>query len=374
MSIVFEKTELKGLSLRNRLFRSATWEGMCETDGRPTEKLAQLYRDLAAGGVGLLITGYTFVLPEGKQMPGKMGIHTDDFEERMQGLTAGVHDAGGAIAVQLVHAGGQTTTAAAGRQPLAPSAVKVDQYPEEPAEMSLQEIISTIEAFGAGARRARAWGFDAVQLHGAHGYLASQFLSPHTNRRKDGYGGSREKRMRFLSELTENVRDVVGPDFPILVKLNGSDFLEGALEPDDAVEVAKRLAKLGVDGIEVSGGTSASGKQSPVRTKIDTLEKEGYHRSVAGRIKAAVSCPVGVVGGFRSFELIEEVLNRKEADYVSLSRPLIREPDLPRRWAEGDRSRARCISCNGCFRPGIKEGGIYCVVEKLESEGEGKSL
>jgi len=239
--------------------------------------------------------------------------------------------------------------------------------------MSLGEIVSTIEAFGTGARRARDWGFDAVQIHGAHGYLANQFLSPHTNRRTDRYGGSLEKRMRFLSELVENVRDVTGSDFPVLVKLNGSDFLDGGLEPEDAVTVARRLAELGVDGIEVSGGTSASGKQSPVRTKIDSREKEGYHRALAGRIKAAVSCPVAVVGGFRSFDLVESAL-AGEADYVSLSRPLIREPDLPRRWEGGDRSPARCISCNGCFRPGIKEGGIYCVVEKLESEGEGKSL
>ena len=374
MSIVFEKTRIKGLVLRNRLVRSATWEGMCGTDGRPTEKLTELYRGLAEGGVGLLITGYTFVSPEGRQMPGKMGVHTDDFGKEMRVLTGTVHGAGGAVAMQLVHAGGQTTTAAAGRTPLAPSAVKAAQYPEEPAEMTLEEIVRTIEAFGRGAARARDWGFDAVQIHGAHGYLVSQFLSPLTNRRKDGYGGTPEKRMRFLLELYEAVRGAVGEDFPVLLKLNGSDFLEGGLEIGEAAAVAERLSGMGLDALEVSGGTPASGERSPARTKIDAPEKEAYHRDLAAAIKARVRCPVMVVGGFRSFDRVEGVLAGGAADYVSMARPLIREPDLPRRWLEGDRSPARCISCNGCFKPGIKEGGIHCVVEKLEEEGRRFSI
>jgi 2,4-dienoyl-CoA reductase-like NADH-dependent reductase (Old Yellow Enzyme family) len=150
---------------------------MCEQDGRPTEKLINCYRNLAEGGVGLIVSSFTFVRPEGKALTGKMGIHTDDFARDYESLTNAVHDAGGKIAVQLVHAGGKANAKTAGRQPLAPSAVQDDQFPEMPAELTKDEISDIITAFGEGARRAKAWGIDAVQLHGAHGYLINQFLS-----------------------------------------------------------------------------------------------------------------------------------------------------------------------------------------------------
>ncbi|MBW2612820.1 MAG: NADH:flavin oxidoreductase, partial [Deltaproteobacteria bacterium] len=195
---LFEPTMINRMTLQNRLVRSATWEGLCEPDGRPTEKVVNWYRDLAQGGTGLIITGYAFVRPEGKQLPGKMGIHTDAFAGNYENLTRDVHDAGGKVALQIVHAGGETDANTAGRQPLAPSSVKVDQFPEMPIELSKDEISDIVKAFGEGARRAKSWGFDAVQLHGAHGFLINQFLSPLTNRRKDEYGGSVENRCRFL--------------------------------------------------------------------------------------------------------------------------------------------------------------------------------
>lgn len=198
MEVLFEETKINRMKMRNRLVRSATWEGMCAPDGRPTEKLNTLYRDLAEGGVGLIISGYTFVRPEGKQQVGKMGIHTDAFKDAYETLTQAVHDSGGKIGIQLVHAGGQANAENTGQQPLAPSAVEVDQYSEIPAELTRDQIHDIAAAFGDGARRAREWGFDAVQLHGAHGYLVNQFLSPLTNQRTDGYGGSFENRSRFL--------------------------------------------------------------------------------------------------------------------------------------------------------------------------------
>jgi 2,4-dienoyl-CoA reductase-like NADH-dependent reductase (Old Yellow Enzyme family) len=208
---------------------------MCDQDGRPTEKLINCYRDLSKGGIGLIVSGYTFVRPEGKGLPGKMGIHTDDFAGDYENLSKAVHEDGGKIAVQLVHAGGQTNAINAGRQPLAPSSVQVDQFPEMPAELTKGEISNIISAFGEGARRAKAWGLDAVQLHGAHGFLINQFLSPLTNRRTDIYGGSIENRSRFLFEVYQKVREVVGVDYPVFIKLNASDNLEGGLEIDDAV-------------------------------------------------------------------------------------------------------------------------------------------
>jgi 2,4-dienoyl-CoA reductase-like NADH-dependent reductase (Old Yellow Enzyme family) len=368
MAALFEETAINGMTLRNRIVRSATWEGMCEQDGRPTEKLINCYRNLAQGAIGLIITGFTFVRQEGKALPGKMGIHTDDFGGDYENLVNAVHDAGGKMAVQLVHAGGKANAKAAGRQPLAPSSIQDDQFPEMPAELTKDEISDIVAAFGEGARRAKAWGIDAVQLHGAHGYLINQFLSPHINRRGDAYGGSIENRSRFLLQVYQKVRNTVGADFPVLIKLNASDNLDAGLTTDDAVYAAKKLSEAGIDAIEVSSGTSASGKKNPARMKINKPEKEAYNLELAIRIKKAVSCPVMVVGGFRSYEVVEKALQDNGMDYIAMSRPLIREPDLPNRWLQGDRSPAKCISCNSCFQPGMEEGGIYCVVEKKERE------
>ena len=373
MANLFDPTTINGMTLQNRLVRSATWEGMCEQDGRPTEKLANWYRDLAQGGIGLIVSGYTFVRPEGKGLPGKMGIHTDDFAGDYENLTRAVHAAGGKIAVQLVHAGGQTDAKNAGRQPLAPSAVQVDQFPEMPAEPTKDEIKDLVTAFGEGARRARAWGFDAVQLHGAHGFLINQFLSPLTNRRTDEYGGSIENRSRFLLEVYHKVRETVGADYPVMIKLNAADNLDGGLEIDDALYAAKKLAEAGIDAIEVSAGTPASGAENPAREKINKPEKEAYNLELARRIKDAVNCPVMVVGGFRSYEVAEKAIKDDGMDYIAMARPLIRESDLPNRWLQGDRSPVTCISCNSCFGPGLEEGGIYCVIEKKKREKAAKT-
>lgn len=368
MSKLFEQTTINGMTLKNRLVRSATWEGMCEKDGRPTDRLAEFYKTLAEGDVGLIISGYTFVRPEGKQLPGKMGIHVDDFAEDMQKMTKSVHDAGGKICIQLVHAGGQTDSATAGRTPLAPSSVEAAQFAEKPEALTKGQIKEIVAAFAQSAVRAKIYGFDAVQLHGAHGYLINQFLSPLTNKRDDEYGGSLENRCRFLMEVYGAVRDAVGPGYPVMIKLNCADFLDGGFQLEDAVYAAKALDKNGIDAIEVSGGTPASGDQSPARSKIKNPAQEGYHLALAKQIKAAVGCPVMVVGGMRSLGVIEKALSEDGLDYVSLARPLIREPALAKRWQQGDTADAKCISCNGCFGPGIKEGGIYCVIEKKEQE------
>ncbi len=364
MDVLFEETKINGMKMRNRLVRSATWEGMCDSDGRPTEKLTALYRDLAEGGVGLIVSGYTFVRPEGKQQVGKMGIHTDAFEAAFETLTRAVHESGGKIAIQLVHAGGQASAKNAGQRPVAPSAVEVDQFSEVPVELTEAQIHDIVFAFREGARRARAWGVDAVQLHGAHGYLINQFLSPLTNRRTDAYGGSFENRSRFLYEVYQAVREAVGSDFPVMIKLNASDNLAGGLDIEDGIRAARLLSDTGIDAIEVSAGTSASGSLNPARKKIDKPEKEAYNLDLARRIKGAVSCPVMAVGGFRSVGVAHKAIEEDKIDYLAMSRPLIREPGLPIRWRQGDLSRARCISCNGCFGPGVEEGGIYCIVEK----------
>ena len=368
MSDLFDDGRIGSLIVPNRLVRSATWEGMCEKDGTPTTRLEKYYENLARGGTGLLISSYAFVRADGKQRSGKMGIDNDDKIPALRRLTSAAHDNGSRIFCQLVHAGGLANAKEIGSAPLAPSAIESALYPVRPREMSTQDIAEIIHAFGEGARRAKQAGFDGVQLHGAHGYLINQFLSPLTNKRDDQYGGSLEGRSRFLKETFEAVREKVGANYPVTIKLTASDNLEGGFSLEDAVEVSRMLEQLGIDALEISSGTAASGDQTPVRQGIDTEEKEAYNATYAAAIKKSVDLPVMVVGGIRSGTVAKRILAGGQADFIALSRPLIREPDLPRRWQNDPHYRARCISCNGCFKPALKEGGIYCVIDKIEQE------
>jgi 2,4-dienoyl-CoA reductase-like NADH-dependent reductase (Old Yellow Enzyme family) len=373
MTSLFDTLHINSMTMRNRIVRSATWEGMCDPTGQPTEKLRQCYAALSQGGVGLIISGYTFVRAEGKQFHGKMGIHTDQFGPAYERLTQAVHASGGKIAIQLVHAGGQANPEVSGQPSVAPSAVETAQYPVKPEGLTTVQIQDIISAFADGAARAKAWGADAVQLHGAHGYLINQFLSPLTNRRSDDYGGSIENRCRFVLQVVDAVRAAVGGAFPVMIKLNAVDHLEGGLDEGDALFAARQLDAAGIDAIEVSAGTPASGAAGPAREKINSPEKEAYNLALASAIKSQVTCPVISVGGFRSFEVAQKAVGESGMDGIALSRPLIREPGLVNRWRQGETSPAACISCNKCFLPGIKEGGIYCMVEKKEMRRKNRS-
>jgi 2,4-dienoyl-CoA reductase-like NADH-dependent reductase (Old Yellow Enzyme family) len=362
----FDPFVIGRLVVRNRFVRSATWEGMADGTGAPTDRMISFYEVLAEGGAGLLITGYAYVHEGGRQLPGTLGMHSDSLVPPLRELTRRVHDKGGRIVAQLFHGGGQANRKASGLTPIAPSALSLPHYPEVPVEMTREDIRHVAAAFARAARCAGDAGFDGVQLHGAHGYLISQFLSPLTNRRTDEYGGTPENRSRFLAEVVRAVRDAVGNEYPVWVKLNGSDFLPGGFPLEEAVAAAQMLEREGIDAIEVSGGTPASGYRTPARTRIDSTEKEAYHLDLARAVKRAVGIPVGLVGGLRSPSVVEEIFDAGDADFFSMARPLIREPDLVRRWASGDRSKAACISCNGCFSTGLKEGGIHCVHRKRD--------
>ncbi|MGA1863220.1 NADH:flavin oxidoreductase [Deferribacter thermophilus] len=368
--MILESCVFGKISMKNRIIRSATWEGMCDRNGKPTEKLIKLYEELAENNVGLIITGYSYVSKDGIQLPGMLGVDDDENIDDLKNMVERVHNKGGKIVVQIVHAGGQANRKSSGCQPIAPSAVEFPTFSEIPKEMTKDVIKRVVEAFGDAAKRVKLAGFDGVQLHGAHGYLINQFLSPVTNRRTDEYGGSLENRVRFLKEVLENVRSKVGNDYPVWIKLNCDDFIDGGFSIEEAVIVAKWLEEWGIDAIEVSGGSPASKDKSPARTKIDDVAKEAYHKELAKKIKDFVNVPVAVVGGIRSFEIANKLIEENISDAISLSRPLIREINLIKRWESGDTSRSKCISCNGCFMPGIKEDGIYCVVEKRLAEKE----
>ena len=363
MAEIFEPTRLGGIELENRLVRSATWEGLADAAGRVTPPLLRIHEELAEGGVGLIISSYMYVQPNGKQSLGQIGVHSDDMIPGLAELAQAVSDRNGKIVGQIVHCGGQADRRqCGGLHPVAPSAVTDSGYPLTPRELTIDEIHELIEAFAAAARRLQKTGFDGVQLHGAHGYLLAQLLSPLRNRRTDEYGGSVENRARFALDVYRAVRSAVGPDFPVMIKLNVSDFLDGSTTEEDSCFLAAALAAEGIDAIEVSGGTPGSGKLGAARPNIKEPSDEAYFLPQAEAIRCvAPDIPLMLVGGMRSPEVMEEILAAGSADYFSMSRPLIREPGLPARWKSGDRRRAACISCLGCFGPASTGDGISCV-------------
>lgn len=365
MSKMFETTEINGMRLANRFVRSATWEGMAAEDGACTPALVDLMAGLAKGKVGLIITSHVYVCQDGQAGPRQLGIYDDFLINCLKEMTQAVHDQGGRIVVQIAHAGVLAIPELTGKTPMGPS--QVEGFAKSPHKgMTVKEIKEVVDAFEQAANRAREAGFDGLQIHAAHGYLLSQFLSPAFNKRTDDYGGPVVNRARALMEVLRKVRSEVGDDFPVLVKMNSEDFLDGGLTLADSLEVGAMLQENGIDGIELSGGTLLSRKLGPSRRGIDSEEKEAYFREAAKAFKGTLQVPLVLVGGNRSFQVAERLLEEGYADYISMSRPLIREPDLIKRWESGDLRRAACISDTQCFGPARTGEGIYCVVEKKE--------
>lgn len=365
MSKLFESSIINGMELSNRFVRSATWEGMAGEDGSVTPKLTETLVALAKGGVGLIITSHAYVLPEGQAGPWQLGIYEDELVSGLKELTAAVHRFGAKIVMQISHAGKFAAAPLTGRPPFVVSDFDgVSKSPRE--EMTVDYIREVVVAFGDAARRAKAAGFDGVQIHSAHGYLLSQFLSPEFNRREDEYGRSIENRARIHMEIYEAIRKAVGKDFPVLIKMNCQDFSETGLALDDSLQVGRMLVNAGLDAIELSGGLLTGGKLSPSRSAIKTEEQEAYFKEDARAFKNEIKVPLILVGGMRSLEVAERLVESGVADYISMSRPFIREPALINRWKAGDRRRALCKSDNLCFAPGVQGKGVYCVTEELE--------
>ncbi len=346
--MLFDPISFSGLNLKNRLVRSATYEKRADDDGFVTESLIELYEELARGGIGLMITGNALVHISGRSAPRMICIHSDIYLQGLRKLTSAIHALDGLIAIQLSHGGRQSfPILLGGNDPLAPSAVYDASTRIMPRAMTDTEIWEVIDAFGDAARRARIAGFDAVQIHGAHGYLVSEFLSPYTNRRNDYWGGDEERRFHFIEEVYKSMRKDVGDDYPIMLKMNADDLIEGGLKAEEAVRIARKLEGIGIDAVEVSGGMYES-KTPTAQPDILSPEKEAYFREAGRMFKKGLRIPVMLVGGMRSMAVMEDVLLKGEADLISLSRPLIREPDLPNKFREG-KETADCISCNGCM-------------------------
>jgi 2,4-dienoyl-CoA reductase-like NADH-dependent reductase (Old Yellow Enzyme family) len=368
MSRLFEPSTLAGMKLRNRSIRSATWEGLGDPDGFVRPELPEMLAELARGCVGLIVTGYLYVSPEGRALPWQTGIWQESHVEGLSKIPKAVHGAGGLVAAQIVHAGANTLPERiGGKIPLAPSAIKGFTFAGIPKEMTISEIKTTVKAFAKAAQRVKQASFDALQLHAAHGYLISQFLSPLTNKRTDEYGGSHEKRLRFLLEVYGAVREAVGQEFPVLMKLNTMDGPEGGITLEEALETTKVLIPLGLDAVEVSGGIAGTIDYTAARKNISRLSDEAYFRSAAKFFKKELDIPVILVGGIRSFEVAQNILLSNHADYISFSRPLICEPDLIFRWMNGDLRKSKCVSCNQCLKEGLKGSGIVCMGHKQKN-------
>ncbi len=342
-----------------------------DPDGRPLPPLTNLYEDLARGGVGLIITGHMYVHPSGKAHDEMTGVYSDDLIPDLAELARTVHGLGGRIVPQINH-GGMNSQAEAISEPISPSAI--DQpFLEKPArEMTPREVDTAIHAFADAARRCKEAGFDGVQIHAAHGYLVSQFLSPFVNKRTDQWGGTAEKRMRFLRDVCSAVREQVGDEYPVLIKLGMEDGVEGGLSSEEGAGVVAALAGMGIDAVEISGGLGGENKNLNVRKGIQTEAKEAYFLPLAREARRRTDLPILLVGGFRSRSVMETVLADGLADYVSLCRPLISEPDLPNQFRLGLSEKSRCLSANNCWAKEAGEG-IKCkcphdrVVDKLEA-------
>jgi len=356
---LFKPYKIGSLEVKNRFVRSATWDATANDSGAVTDASIDIYNRLGEGGVGLIVTGFAFVTPLGQAIPGQYGAHSDDMIPGLSKMAQAAQRGGAKIALQIVHAGIASSYLQHNKIPC--QAVSPMPDLERPhREMSDGEIEDIIAGFAGAASRAKVAGFDAVQLHGAHGYLMTQFLSPLRNRRTDKWGGNAENRRRFHIKVVQRIRQTVGAEFPLMIKFGVMDDAPDGLSLDEGLEAARRMEAEGIDAIEISSGVG-----SPAVVTDESVQEHPYHRERANAVKKAVSVPVMVVAGIRSLKLAQNIVDSGDADLISMCRPFIREPGLINRWQRGDREPARCISCNKCFAATLKNKRLVCARERL---------
>jgi len=342
MSVLFEPYKVGDLELRNRFMRSATTSYWSDDRGVVKPVIIDLYRNLAKGGVGLIVKGHLYVIDEGKAHNGMAGISHDYHVPKLRELTDAVHREGGKIVAQLNHGGYNSRVDRAG-----PSDYEGER--RSARELDTDEIGEIIEAFGDAAGRAMDSGFDGVQIHGAHGYLISQFLSRLANRREDEYGGSLVKRMKLLNEVYDEVRARIGGCIPVMLKLNCDDFSPGGFIIDDSVQVAESICKRGIDLLEISAG--GFGQRSELRNRAKSVNPKLVEADFAGyadQIKKVFSLTTfALVSGIRSISTMQVLIDENVTDMISMSRPFIREPDLVEKLKTGE-EKSTCISCGQC--------------------------
>lgn len=396
--MIFDSVDFNGVKLKNRIIRSATHDGLADDNGAPTDRLINRYEYLAKNDVGCIITGYAGVSENGMSpYPAMLKIHNDDNLTEYKRLVSSVHKYNTPIILQIAHCGRQTSSKRIGAQKVAPTSKMHQFYPDKSKELSEEEIKQIIEDFTTAALRAKQCGFDAVQLHGGHGYLLHDFMSPYGNNRTDKWGGSTENRCRIVVEIIKSIK--AKADIPVWIKLSAQDNRKGGMNIVEALKVSKILEKAGLDAIEVSCGTVEDGMNT-MRSRImpmkavfeyrepcasfpkhfkklaltcaelvnplikQPLPLENFNIFNSEKIKKELTIPVIVVGGIHKLKDMENIVATDKADAVSMCRPFICEPNLVNKLVSGKQTQARCIMCNYCGLV-IEKGETKCLYGKI---------
>ena len=394
MKQIFEPCTIGNLTLKNRIIRAATHEGMATHDGMPTDDLLGLYKKLAAGGAGAIITGYVSVMQSGRTFPNQRMFDNDSYIDIYRVINDQLKQFNTPIILQIAHGGSRSMSKITGQEVISASRRKKNEYGDAVKEASEAEIHSIVRAFVAAIVRAEAAGFDGVEVHAAHGYLLSEFVSPVLNKRKDQWGGSTENRLRIVTEILSYARKEVGNSFPILVKMSGHDEFRRGLAEDEALKIARILQSASCDAVEVSCGygdfmhtvrmpripvdailglmpryRDMPGYQkrmfrilSPFLARVRT-PLLNYNVPLAEHIKRSVDIPVIAVGGIRSLQDMKTIISDKGMDFVSLSRPFIIEPDIVNRFMQGQEN-SRCINCGYCLI-GVTSDKLRCYYGRI---------
>jgi len=342
MSELFKPYQLGPLEIRNRFIRSATTSYWSDEHGNIKPEIVDLYKNLARGGVGLIIKGHLYITEAGKAHTGMAGISNDQHVSGLKALTGSVHNFGSRIVAQLNHAGIHSIRDRAG-----PSIYKSEDWVAR--ELSLEEIQDIVKSFGEAADRSMNAGFDGVQIHGAHGYLISQFLSRNVNRRRDEYGGNLENRMRLLLEVYNEIRKRVGNNVPVMLKMNCDDFSLRGFTIRDSIRVARAITQLGLDCLEISGGGVGRVEELTERARSTDPElAEATFSGHAQKIRQVTGkCNLSLVNKIRTKQCMEAIIRKDVTDLISMSRPFIHEPDLVKHLKAGQPS-VSCTTCNAC--------------------------
>lgn len=349
---MYQSFKIGKVNIKNRLVKSAMFE-FAANNGRITESVIQLYKDAADGGAGLIITGMQSVTAGGGNSPMMIQTTYNSYVEDMSKIVSAVHQAGSKMFVQLQHAGHRTFWKG-GYDTFAVSDIPVTEDFSY-HEATIEEINDLVKSYGLAAKKCKDAGCDGIQIHAAHGFLVNSFLSPAMNKRTDSYGGGIENRARLLLEIYRSIRDFVGAEYPIGVKLPYDDLNGESSSPEEILWVAKELEKEGIDMIEVSSGMLIDGSNSSFTPFMKSDSKEGHFLNGAEILADKLHIPIISVCGYRTPDFINHTLENTKVAAVSFGRALVCEPDLPARW-KIDSSRAKCISCNRCY--GSTEKGI----------------
>ncbi|NQU13463.1 MAG: FAD-dependent oxidoreductase [Desulfobacteraceae bacterium] len=349
---LFEPINIGKMKLKNRIVLAPMATHYATENGHMTQRLIDYYLERTRGGVGLVVSESNYVSPEGRGGFYRLGLYDDHQIREHRKLTEAVHREGTPVCSQIHHGGTTVSMKAIGQHPLSCSAVPLLTRGELfvgniPRQLAETEIMDVVNNFAQAAWRARESGFDAVMVHAAHGYLINQFLSPHTNKRSDKYGGSDENRARFLIEIAESIREILGPEFPIMVRVTGDELFDGGYGIEFIQKVATWLENAGIDEINVSAGNY----EEMERMVAPPNFPEGFLVQNAAAIKEVVNIPVGVVGRIMGPEIAETIIKEGKADLLYLGRALIADPEFPAKIREGRETEIRpCIVCNkGCI-------------------------